>query len=75
VLRVEEQQMGKVDMTELQTFVAMLIRSRVAHGLRQDYNPPGTGVQVELNDREPCDVADFQFDNDGNLVGVVLCQD
>ena len=56
-------------MSEFQQFKAMLERSGIGHGLRTDYNPPGTAVQVEtdIDDQDGFMVAEFWFDGDGAL--------
>jgi hypothetical protein len=57
-------------MSELKAFLAMLERAGIGHGTRQDYNPEGTGVQVEDYDGT---VTDWWFDADGKLVSVITC--
>ena len=60
-------------MTELQTFVAMLERAGIGHGTRQDFTPPGTGVQVEHENNDRV-VTDWWFDEAGQLMSVCVCE-
>lgn len=54
--------------TELQQLKDMLDRAGVGHGLRIDYSPPGTAVQIESDDTADDDYeAEFWFDKDGRL--------
>jgi hypothetical protein len=60
-------------MTELKAFLKMLERSGVGHGIRQDYNPPGTAVLVEHPDDDNETgfwVTDWAFDDAGNLTDI-----
>ena len=62
-------------MTELQAFVAMLVRAGIGHGTRTDHNPRGTAVIVEAECQADFVVADFMvtefsFDADGKLKAV-----
>ncbi len=58
-------------MNELKSFVAMLKRAGIGHGIRHDYNPPGTAVMVESGEEEiEFMVTEFAFDADGNLTKV-----
>lgn len=56
-------------MSELQQFIAMLNKAGIGHGKRIDYNPNGTGVQVECENTTT--ITDWWFDADGNLKEVV----
>lgn len=55
-------------MTDLKLFSDMLTRAGVGHGLRHDYNPAGTAVQVEEEDGKM--ITEFAFDADGKLLSV-----
>lgn len=57
-----------MNVSELQAFQKMLERAGVGHGLRFDYNPPGTAVMVESGENEmEFMVTEFGFDADGRL--------
>lgn len=62
-------------MTECQQFIAMLTRAGIGHGLRHDFDPNGTAVQVEIEDEEGTRsgfrIAEFGFDSEGNLREIV----
>lgn len=60
-------------MTELQQFIAMLERAGIGHGTRDDFNPAGTGVQVEHEDDEES-VAEYWFDDAGLLKQTYVCE-
>ena len=60
-------------MNEKQAFLAMLERAGIGHGIRHDYNPPGTAVQVEHEDAN-LTTTDWLFDVDGKLVGVIVVE-
>lgn len=61
-------------MTELQQFVAMLDGAGVGYGTREDYDPPGTAVQVETGESdEDFTITEFAFDGDGKLIEVTSC--
>lgn len=65
-----------IEQTELQQFIAMLTHAGIGHGTREDYDPPGTGVQVEHpSDDELLVVTDWWFDKDGRLRLVMVCND
>lgn len=55
--------------SELATFLAMLSRAGIGHGVRDDHNPPGTAVQVESETKFT--VTEFAFDSNGRLTEVV----
>lgn len=55
-------------MTELQQLLKMLERAGIGHGTRQDFNPPGTGVQIEVED----EIMDWWFDKDGKLIEICI---
>ena len=55
--------------SELQAFLAMLTRANIGHGTRQDFNPPGTGVQVECEFGKE---TDWRFDESGKLIEVYV---
>ncbi len=57
--------------TELQQFIAMLVRAEIGHGTRIDYHPAGTGVQVEHDDGT---ITDWFFDDQGLLTEVLVCE-
>jgi hypothetical protein len=58
--------------SELIAFVAMLERAGIGHGMRADYDPPGTAVMVETGDGEgEFTITEFGFDGDGKLTDVV----
>jgi hypothetical protein len=61
-------------MTELQQFIAMLDRAGIGHGMRIDYDPCGTAVQVEHahDEGDGWTVTDWQFDADGRLVDISM---
>lgn len=64
-------------MTELQQFTAMLSRAGIGHGLRDDFNPPGTAVQVECDDssdNREWTVTEFWFDDNGVLQTVEIAE-
>jgi hypothetical protein len=56
--------------TELQNFVAMLERTGMGHGTRDDWEN-GSAVLVELEQ----ETVEFQFDNDGALKAALWCDD
>jgi hypothetical protein len=56
--------------TELQNFVAMLERTGMGHGTRDDYES-GSTVLVELEQ----ETVEFQFDNAGLLKATLWCDD
>lgn len=60
-------------MTELQLFLKMLDRAGIGHGLRYDYNPPGTAVQVEHEDDDNT-TTDWWFNEAGELEEIYVCQ-
>ena len=53
-------------MTELQTFLAMLNRAGIGYGMRDDFNPPGTGVMVHHGDDDRR-ITEWWFDEAGEL--------
>lgn len=62
-------------MTEQQLFTAMLTRAGVGHGLRHDFEPEGTAVQVESEDSmETVMVTEFWFDANGQLKTVHVAE-
>jgi len=58
---------------EIEQLKAMLNRAVVGYGIRNDFSPPRTALQVEcLNSRA---ITDWLFDSDGRLSEVMLCDD
>lgn len=61
-------------MSELEQFLAMLDHAGIGHGIRNDHNPPGTGVQVE-HENDDHTATDWWFDADGKLVNVYVYEE
>lgn len=64
-------------MTELQQLMAMLDRAGIGHGLRHDFNPPGTAVQIESEDscaHRDWTSTEFWFDDNGVLQTVTSAE-
>ncbi len=62
-----------LEQTELRAFLSMLDHSSgIGFGIRHDYAPPGTAVQVEHphDDDDGFHVTQWYFDDNGKLVKV-----
>ena len=54
--------------TDQRAFLAMIERAGVGHGLRDDFRPPGTAVQIETENGDgDVTTVEFWFDESGRL--------